>query len=258
MKLEVIHERPAASSRGSLLFVHGAWHGAWCWEQHFLPWFAQRGFDAYAVSLRGHGASEGHRHLRRFGIARYAADVRSVVESIAGDPILIGHSMGGLVVQRYLEKHSAPGAVLLAPVPVTGALGATLRIARRHPGPFFRCNLLLKLWPIVGSPQLARELLFSVATPEDVVQETWRRLQDESYRAYIEMVVRRPRPRRIATPVFVVGAGADRIFSVAEIERTAAAYETDATILPGLGHDMMLEPGWEDAARAVLRSIESL
>jgi len=40
-----------------LLFVHGAWHAAWCWDEHFLGFFADRGFRAVAVSLRGHGAS---------------------------------------------------------------------------------------------------------------------------------------------------------------------------------------------------------
>lgn len=258
MRLEIIRERAQGTERASpLLFVHGAWHGAWCWERHFLPWFAERGFHAYALSLRGHGASEGHSRLRRFGIKHYVADLRDAVAAIDGNPILVGHSMGGLVVQRYLEKHRAPGAVLLAPVPINGALAATLRIARRHPGPFIRTNLMLKLWPIVASPQLARELLFSVATPEAVVQETWRRLQDESYRAYIGMLVRRPRPGRIETPVHVMGGGADRVFTVDEIRATAHAYGAPPEIIAGVGHDLMLETQWESVAEAVLSRIEA-
>ena len=47
------------TQRSPIFFVHEAWHAAWCWE-NFLPYFANRGYAAYAVSLRGHGTSEGH------------------------------------------------------------------------------------------------------------------------------------------------------------------------------------------------------
>jgi len=43
----------------------------------------------------------------------------------------------------------------------------------------------------------------------------------------------------------------DRIFSVPEIQRTARAYRTTAEIVPGMGHDMMIEPGWEAVADRV-------
>jgi pimeloyl-ACP methyl ester carboxylesterase len=54
--------------------------------------------------------------------------------------------MGGLVVQKYLESHDdVAGAVLLCPVPVGGAMGATARMARRHPLAFILANLGLRL-----------------------------------------------------------------------------------------------------------------
>jgi len=71
MRLEIISRQPAAShgSRESLhptplLFIHGMFHGAWCWDAHFLDYFAGHGFAAYVVSLRGHGNSEGGDTLR--------------------------------------------------------------------------------------------------------------------------------------------------------------------------------------------------
>jgi len=58
MKLEILSEKPKGTQKQKpILFVHGAWHGAWCWEK-FLPYFAENGYAAYAVSLRGHGNSE--------------------------------------------------------------------------------------------------------------------------------------------------------------------------------------------------------
>jgi pimeloyl-ACP methyl ester carboxylesterase len=37
-----------------ILFLHGAAHGAWCWAEHYLTWFADRGCECHAVSFRGH------------------------------------------------------------------------------------------------------------------------------------------------------------------------------------------------------------
>ena len=119
MKLEVLsRETAGAEASAPLLFVHGSSHAAWCWDEHFLPWFATEGFNAYAVSLRGHGKSEGSDRLRWTSVSDYVDDVRSVALRLPGAPVLIGHSLGGLVVQKYLERYTASGAVLLAPSPV--------------------------------------------------------------------------------------------------------------------------------------------
>lgn len=105
MPLEIIHRAPSADSRPTpLLCVHGAWHAAWCWGEHFLPYFAQHGYHAYALSLRGHGSSDGR--IRGSRLADYLKDVRQAVETLPGPPVLIGHSMGGFVVRKYLETYS--------------------------------------------------------------------------------------------------------------------------------------------------------
>ena len=65
MKLEVTMRTPTGEPRPTpLLFVHGADPSTWVWVRHFLPFFADRGYEAHALSLRGHGASEGHELLK--------------------------------------------------------------------------------------------------------------------------------------------------------------------------------------------------
>jgi pimeloyl-ACP methyl ester carboxylesterase len=65
MKLEVTTRTPTGEPRPTpLLFVHGAYCAAWVWDRHFLPFFADRDYEAHALSLRGHGASEGHELLK--------------------------------------------------------------------------------------------------------------------------------------------------------------------------------------------------
>src|ERR1700712_1716796 len=102
--LEVIDKAPCGAVKPvPLLFVHGAWHGAWCWDEHFLEFFTDRGYRTAALSLRGHGRSQTNKPLRTCSIDDYVADVDSVVGDLLARPVLIGHSMGGLVVQKYLE-----------------------------------------------------------------------------------------------------------------------------------------------------------
>jgi len=56
--LEVIDKGSCSEAHPvPLLFVHGGWHGAWCWDDHFVDFFADAGYRAVAVSLRGHGTS---------------------------------------------------------------------------------------------------------------------------------------------------------------------------------------------------------
>lgn len=44
---------PKAGTRPPLVFVHGSYHGAWCWRENFMPYFSAAGYDCYAISLRG-------------------------------------------------------------------------------------------------------------------------------------------------------------------------------------------------------------
>ena len=98
-----------------LLFVHGACHAAWCWDEHFLDFFADKGYRAVALSLRGHGASSLSKPLKSCSIADYVDDVHAVVGNLGSPPVLIGHSMGGFVVQNYSGMHGAPAGVIMAP-----------------------------------------------------------------------------------------------------------------------------------------------
>lgn len=257
MDLHVTSVRPETGTRRHpLVFVHGAWHGAWCWER-FLPWFAARGWECHAFDLRGHGESPSDRSLRRTRIDAYVADLRSVVDSLDTDPILVGHSMGALVVQRFLEERDLPHAVLLAPVPLGGVLRATVRTALRHPLRFLQANLTWDLGPLVRSRSVARDLFFAADTPAADVDRYWPMLQSESYLAYLDMLVLvRARPQLVQTPVSILTGSEDRIFSTAELSRTARPYGVPLQVIEGAGHDLMLDPRWEQVAAMIAADLE--
>ncbi len=253
MQIEIISQRPpAAARRTPILFIHGMWHAAWCWAEYFLPYFVQRGYVSHALSLRGHGNSEGRERLRWHSIADYVADVAQVAGQMDVPPVVVGHSMGGMIVQKYLETHTAPAGVLLAAAPPGGVIPATVRVALRHPLAFLKANLTLSMWPIVNTPALTREAFFSADMPEEQVRAYFARLQDESYRAYWDMLMLNlPKTQRIKTPLLVLGATRDMIISQKDVVATARAYGTQAEFFD-LAHDMMLEAGWQAVADRIL------
>jgi pimeloyl-ACP methyl ester carboxylesterase len=260
--LEVIEKRPSGDSEKTpLLFVHGAWHGAWCWDEHFLDFFADKGYRALAVSLRGHGKSPAPKPMHFCTAADLVDDVASVANRLPTRPVMIGHSMGGYVVQKYLESHDAPAAALLASVPPRGIAGFLLRRFRRHPWSTARSLAMTKsLRSIGGTPELARESLFSDATPHsDVVRYAAQLCEEYLGRHVLDMLLfSLPKPDRVATQVLVLGAEHDILFTQQEVRATAAAYRTEAEFFPGMAHDMMLEPGWAAVAERIHAWLETL
>jgi pimeloyl-ACP methyl ester carboxylesterase len=251
--LEVIDRgRVSEPHPAPLLFVHGAWHAAWCWDEYFLNFFADRGYRALALSLRGHGSSPTRKPLRACSIADYVEDVRLVADSLPTRPVVIGHSLGGFVVQKYLETHDAPGAVLMASMPPKGNFGSGLRWLRQHPWHFTKIVTTGRSLAYVNTLELARERLFSAQLPDSQVVHYAALLQEESTRIGLDcLVLNLPRPKRVTTPVLVLGADKDAAHTAREVRATARAYRTEAEFFPDMGHNMMLEPGWAGVAERI-------
>ena len=251
-KLEILSAGKATKGRPPLVFIHGGFVGAWCWETFFLDWFAGCGWECHALSLRGHGRSEGHDDIHRFGIDDYVADVAWIAGELKKSPILIGHSMGGFVTQRYLECHPAMAAVLMAPVPSTGLIGAGLAMATGNPALFWDAGLAHEFGRRAPSPAVLFEAVFG-HRPDSGFARYGKRFTDESRRVWADMCnAVFLDPSQIPNmPIKVIGGDADRLIPPAFIRSAARLLGTKAEILPGLGHALMLEPGWDDVAARI-------
>ena len=120
---------------------------------------------------------------------------------------------------------------------------------------FLKAHLTLDLFKLLGTPELARDSLFSQISEADLMRY-FEKLQPESFVMELEtMVLNLPKPKKVLagkTPMLVLAAEKDRVFSVKEEQRTARAYGTEAEIFPDMAHDMMLEPNWKLVANRIL------
>lgn len=254
--IELITRRPTGGPARPhpLLFVHGAFCGGWIWDEHFLPWFAEHGWTAHALSLRGHGNSGGWEGLLNHGLSDYVDDVLSVLDGMDTPPVLIGHSMGGMIVQRALVRRPAtPAAVLMSSAPPQGLLESTLWMAWSHPYVFQQMTVLNTLGDKAVDPMGISRAMFSDAMPKDEALRYMPMMQGESQRVLLEIGGWIPfptlPPRDI--PILVTGAEDDRLIPAHQVRATARLLGTEAEIFPHIGHAMMLEPDWKTVARRI-------
>lgn len=237
-----------------LLLIHGAWHGAWCWQGNYLEAFADAGFHAHALDLCGHGASPARRPMRWNRIRDYVDDAASVIAGMPAPPIVIGHSMGGFIAQHLMAR-GVPmrGVGLLAALPHTGALAVTLKTLWRTPLTLLRVIGTASLYPMVADPAAAAHLFLDPDADPETIAAFHARLTDESFMAFLGMIaLALPRRPAASPPVCVVGGGLDQLFSPASQAGLARRFGTSAHIIADGPHDLMLSHSWRDGAQIFL------
>lgn len=86
------------------VLVHGAMHGAWCWER-VIPRLRSSGHAVIAPDLPGHGADRTSRAA--VTLSHYVARVGGLLKAATDPVVLVGHSMGGVVVSAALDAWPA-------------------------------------------------------------------------------------------------------------------------------------------------------
>lgn len=249
-KLELLATPAKGARKGPpLLFVHGGFHGAWCWADHFMPWFAERGFDCYAISLRDHGASARTGQHDDWRLADYVADAAWAVEQIGHKPILIGHSLGGTIVQKLAVTGGYPGMILLAPSPIGGSNRAALKMTVTHPGAMLRAamgrDMALALPAFLSfflSPGMAEAEKSKIAARLNGLT-SFAAARDAFY-------TDPPKPAPTTMPVLVVSGEKDWSIPQYKNRKLAVAYGGTHDVVP-TAHDVMCDVEWEAAAGVI-------
>ena len=259
MQLETIAFGTPTASRPPLLLIHGAYCGAWVWRNHFIPYFQENGWHGIAMSLRGHGQSEGFTTLDLMGIHDFVDDAETVLKSMDRLPIVVGHSMGGIISQILSARCEVAGQVLLVSVPPHGLAAAAQHMWYQDPSLLSQLGVVLTLggWSI--NPNKMSDSLFSPDTPINVRNQYLSLFQRESSRSAFEIMIPQiVAPPAILPPTLVMGGDDDPFIPVNEIRQTARFWGTEAHIIPELPHAMMLDARWEQAAKPIVDWLNGL
>jgi non-heme chloroperoxidase len=242
----------------TVLMIHGMWVGSWVWD-NYKTFFEKRGYNCLAPTLRFHDAdpsAEPDPRLGKTSLAEFVSDLEQEIRRLPAKPIVMGHSMGGLVAQLLASRGLAQAAVLLTPAPPAGAPAFSLPI-------MYTFTTKLRVPTFLGDRPFRPPLsgvnyaVFNLYPPEER-QSSYDRFIFESGRAIREIGMwfldsqktSRVDAATITCPTLVVGGSHDRCVPPSVARRIAAKYSHVSTYkeFPDHAHMVLSEPGWQDVA----------
>lgn len=227
----------------SVVLIHGAWSRG---DQMagVRAAFEDRGYTAHAPTLRHHELTlqEGAKKIATLSLRDYTDDLVRFVDELSQPPLIVGHSLGGLIAQLVAGRIRHTGLIAACPAPlgIAGTNPTTMRIAldnrqsRSTTKPVYPPNL-----------ELFRDRI-AHTLPEATVRQIYNELVCESGRA-INLEVGQPWRDRsnaakvnyapITGPVLVIGGGRDRIVPPRQARRTAKRFRNGTYVeIPGADH----------------------
>ena len=245
-----------------------------------MPYFASAGFDTIAVSLRAQGNSDRGRLKVSGDLQSHADDIASVIQAIGPNPpILIGHSFGGLLAQKYvsqldktgennssIDRPGVAGVALLCSVPPSGNKDIVKRITQTSLITSFKITWAFVTKSFARNVDACRETFFSPDIPEADLLRYQAKLAACSPVRLLDLTLLNkelpilPLPRAIKgnLPAFVGGGETDLVVDTPAVSETAAYLGVDAVFWPDTAHDCMLDSRWETVAASLRRWIDSI
>jgi pimeloyl-ACP methyl ester carboxylesterase len=237
-----------------VLFLHGYFADATVFED-WLPLFAARGFAPVAVNLRGRAGSRPETEIGGVSIDDYVEDAALVARAL-GRPLVVGHSMGGLLAQRLAALDLVEAAALIAPAPPRGITVMTWELAVRQ---LKYLPAILTSRPVRPSREDVRALVMNRMPPEQQ-DEVIDRLVPDSGRAGRELSLTGVPvdASRVRCPLLVICGADDKFIPAKTVARVARRYGAPLRVIPGRGHMIVLEPGWRELAGIIAEWFDAI
>jgi len=252
----------------TLFMIHGMWGGHPQYWENYQTFFQERGYRCITPTLRFHDVSPGafpDPRLGRTSLLDYAEDLEKEIRILDSQPILMGHSMGGLLAQILGSRGLARALVLLTPAAPAGIVSIRPSVLKT----FFRVMTKWAFWK--KSMRLTfDEAVYSMMhlLSQEEQRKLYARMVHESGRAAFEIGFWYLDPNgaakvdesKIRCPVLVIGGSQDRITPATVVRQVARKYAAVATYreFPDHAHWVLGEPGWQEIASCIdewLRSI---
>ena len=277
-----------------LVFIHGSFHSSWCWEKHYLPFFAHKGYGTTcAISLRGTGGTYAGDGVTKIHIDEHVDDITAFLKWLQGEcskdqpsPVLIAHSFGGLTVMKYLERlhrndsdsmdPSLPqlsGLCVACSVPPSGNGPMTLRYLRRSPVASYKLTVGFAMKKAITNKSLCRDLFFGGTQDDNGISdeeiEVIQRNFAQDTTAMINLIeLSKVLPSKLVDstsgavsfveklpPSMVIGASEDFVVDEQGVQETAQYFGVQPTWVDS-PHDIMLGRRWQNGANAILEWLE--
>jgi pimeloyl-ACP methyl ester carboxylesterase len=243
-QLAVREARPSAATRPPILFIHGILAGPWYFE-NYQRFFAERGYPSFALSLRGRPGSRRVENIGRVPLEEFVSDALEVARSI-GRPIVVGHSMGGLLAQRLAEEGVTDTVVLLASAPPRGISLVTPRLALKQVA---HLPSLLRLTPLRPGRAESDALIFNRMPPESRAGLHAQMIADSALAAReLSLGTVRVDARRVRCAMLIASGLDDRFIAPRVSRQLAVKYGAPCWQYPHNAHFLPMEPGWDRIA----------
>ncbi len=251
--------------RPPLVMIHGAFCGPWVFDK-FRKTFEAEGYKVHAPALRFHDCgADPPAALGATSLLDYASDLEKSIAGLKETPIILGHSLGGLLAQMLAARGKARALILLAPSAPWGMLPSTVFEFASASAMFFagdyRNTILRPDYAIAAANSL--DLLDA-----EERHAVYRRFVPESGLATFELMhwaldAKRAADvpaRDVACPVLCLAGSQDRINPPSTVRRIAARYEGRALYeeIAGYSHWLIGEAGFEKIARRALGWLRSI
>lgn len=244
--------------RPTILMVHGAFGGGWAFDR-FIPYFQGRGYRCLAPDLRHHEPKSNGApalELARTSLVDYVRDLETLIASLEGEIILMGHSMGGLLCQILASRGHGEKLVLLAPSAPAGIIPSTSFEMLTAFGIF----AIGAGWGQMLYPDFKTTVDHALGhMPRAKQKEIFSRLRPESGSALFEIMcwmldmqqASRVDPRKVTCPVLAVAGSQDAINAPDTVRQVAQRYgsRADYHCFEGVSHWLLDGPDWEDIAQ---------
>lgn len=247
-----------------LVFVHGAFCGGWAFDGFREP-FEAVGFETHAPNLLHHERGADLEALAQTGLKDYAQAIAAYAKGLRAPPVLIGHSLGGLVAQLAAAQAPVAGLVLLAPSAPWGVPPTTMEEHGNHLG----LSMLGDYWrrPVPPDYRVARSTTLDRLSHDDA-RKAFARFVPESGRAIREAVqwwldtsmAGQAPVYRIAAPILGLAGGRDRVNPSSTVRRVIARFpdgQAHFHEFPDMSHWLVGEPEAPDVAQLTLQWLEA-
>jgi pimeloyl-ACP methyl ester carboxylesterase len=237
----------------NLMMIHGMFGGDWCWS-NYRSYFEAKGYHCITPTLRFHDTDPKEPPDPRLGttsVLDYVEDLEKEIKKTESLPILMGHSMGGLIAQILGSRGLAKALILLTPASPSGILALRPSVVRSF------LSTLTK-WEFWKKPVKLtfHEAVYSMLhlLPQEEQRRIYHKFVHESGRAVFEIgfwlfdsgKASRVEAAKVGCPILIVSGALDRVTPATVNQKIANKYRSaNLKVFPQNAHWVVGEPGWE-------------